>query len=56
MSDHGENVREFYRRQGEQRNIQELITHLSQNPWVTVDYLQYFLTSKLTNQTPTEKE
>lgn len=43
MTNHAENVRETYRRQGEARLIEELLTKLGKNSGVTVDYIMYYL-------------
>jgi hypothetical protein len=42
---HADNVRENYRRQGEQRIIQLLLDKIKNNPGLTTDYLHYLLES-----------
>jgi hypothetical protein len=55
MTNHAERVRDFYRKQGEQKANQELLYVITQNSSVTVDYLQFYLKSQLIIQ-PSEKE
>lgn len=50
MIDDSENLREFYRQQGEQRAFQEIIERIKQNPHVTIDFIQHFLTGRVTNK------
>ena len=42
---HAENVREFYRRQGEQRIISLILDKIKHNPSLTTDYIHYLLES-----------
>jgi len=42
---HAEDVRETYRKQGEQRMINLLLDNINKNPSVTTDYILYLLES-----------
>jgi len=45
MIDHAENVRNTYRKQGEQRIIDLLLDRINENPSLTTDYMKYLLES-----------
>jgi len=45
VTSHADDVRENYRRQGEQRIILLILEKIKQNPGLTTDYIHYLLES-----------